>query len=246
MNRVLLLGGTGESRWISRMLVEHGWGVVGSVTTSAAQGLFAQEVEEIFVGKFTVETLKEFVKNKRIVKIVDATHPFAVEISTIAMQISREEELPYLRYERPSLSGQFLNAPSLEWVAETLSTQPGNVLLATGAKHLQPFCRKEFQGRVFFRLLKTEFGRDAVCKAAISEEQLWWDDSNPSAQAVRDFLRLKKISFAVVKDSGPQGISARLAAICPEEGVRLYVLQRHSLDYPMVCSNPQELEAALG
>ncbi len=136
MNNILLLGGTGESRWISRMLLDRGCEVIGSVTTPSARSLFAQQVKEVFVGKFTDASLKEFLKNKGVVKIVDATHPFAVEISTLAMKISREEEIPYLRYERPSLKGQFTQAPSLEWVSEKLRTESGNVLVATGAKKL--------------------------------------------------------------------------------------------------------------
>ena len=242
MNRVLLLGGTSESRWISQMLLARGVDVIGSVTTPSARALFAPGVREIFVGQFTEKSLGEFLKSKTVNTVLDATHPFAVEISNRAMQICHETKTPYVRYERPSLQGNFLWAPSLESVVEAWCQEHGNALVATGAKKLQPFLRLELQGRVYFRLWKTELGKAAVDQAGLAPEQIWWDEPNPTAASVRDFLTAKQIRFAVVKDSGPQGMALTLASICPTLGVRLHVLERPKLRYPLAASTPHALE----
>ena len=242
MSRVLLLGGTSESRWISKMLLTQSMEVVGSVTTPSARGLFVPGVKKVFVGNFTDKSLEEFIKTNAVETVLDATHPFAVKISKTAMRVCRGIGIFYVRYERPRFQGDFSFVPSLESVAEVWSKRPGNALVATGAKKVQPFLRPELQGRVFFRLLKTEFGRTAVKQVGLAREQIWWDDPNPSAASVREFLSAHQIRCAVIKDSGPQGIALTLAEICPAMGIRLYVLQRPKIQYPLICSSPQELE----
>ena len=47
--------------------------------------------------------------------LVDATHPYASVISQQLIGLSRELQIPYLRYERPSTIGVAAAAPELPW-----------------------------------------------------------------------------------------------------------------------------------
>ena len=229
------------------MLVDQGWDVLGSVTTSSAQRLFANAVQEIHVGHFTLDTLIEYLMSREPDLIVDATHPFAVHISKTAMIVCRQRDIPYVRYERPSLTeafakNNFVWVSDLETAASHCMKLPGNCLVATGVKVLEPFLDEELRARTFFRFLKTELAV-AICKKyRLAPENIWWDEPNPPKEAVEKFLRHHRIRNAVVKDSGPQGISLALAQICPQTGVCLFILERTKLDYPVVCHNARQLE----
>ena len=249
MNRILLLGGTSESRWISRLLLDRGLEVYGSVTTSSAEQLFSEGVKEIFVRQSRAESLQDFMADRRIEMILDATHPFAAQISKKAIELSKIMDIPYLRYERPSLKGHGLDnkvlwVKSLEDAAQTLSRESGNILVATGAKNVTPFLAEKLLGRTFFRLLPTEMGKSRAKEHGL-ENSVWWDGSNPTQESVGAFLKAKAIRAAVVKDSGPQGISLILSELCPAMKIRLLILERPILGYPLVCSNAQDLEKFL-
>ena len=249
MKRILLLGGTSESRWISRMLIERDLQVIGSVTTSSARQLFDKEVQDVMVGKFTSESLQDFLRDQRIEMVLDATHPFAAQISKNAIEVCDACHVQYIRYERPSLRDhlphdRFTWVASLEAAALALSREAGNILVATGAKNLAPFLNDVLRNRTFFRLLPTELGRSRATEHGLGE-RVWWDNPNPDKESVRSFLQVKAIQAAVVKDSGPQGISLMLMELCPPMGIRLFVLERPYLNYPLVCSSAQELQSSL-
>ena len=249
MKKILLLGGTSESRWISRLLLDKGCDVIGSVTTEPARRLFSEGAQEILVGKFTTEALARFLRDRKIDMVLDATHPFAETVSKKAIAVCRDGATPYLRYERPSLAqsfpeGSFSWVSSLDSVATVLQNLPGNVLVATGAKRISPFLLPDLRARVFFRLLKTELADKRIEEHALSARQIWWDEASPKPESVAEFLRENKILSAVVKDSGPQGISLALSQVCPERGVKLFVLRRPEISYPAMCSGPEALEKA--
>lgn len=223
--------------------------VYGSVTMESARHLFSPGIREIFVGKFTKDSLEDFLKTRSIEMILDATHPFADQISALAMQVCATQRMTHLRYERPSLTQSF-SPDRFEWV-ETLEAAaqkflevPGNFLVATGAKNIAPFLSEALRPRAFFRMLKTELGESRVGQYHL-EGRVWWDDPDPSETSVRDFLQTHDIRSAIVKDSGSQGIAFALAKLCAALGIQLYLLCRPHLAYPLVCSSRPELEAVL-
>ncbi|MGQ9870613.1 precorrin-6A reductase [Leptodesmis sp.] len=49
----------------------------------------------------TAASLPQFLQQYNIVAVLDASHPFAVEISQLAIATCKHQQIPYLRYERP-------------------------------------------------------------------------------------------------------------------------------------------------
>jgi precorrin-6A/cobalt-precorrin-6A reductase len=120
--KVLLLGGTAEARALAEALVADGH----SVTTSLA-GRVARPrlpVGEVRIGGFGgVEGLRAAARSYDVV--VDATHPFAEQISANAAAAC--DDTPLLRLQRPGWSGDF------EWVADHTEAA------TRAAEHERPF-----------------------------------------------------------------------------------------------------------
>jgi precorrin-6A/cobalt-precorrin-6A reductase len=61
----------------------------------------------IRIGKLNQAELDQFVKSAKISAILDASHPFAIEISQLAIAHSQKHQIPYLRFERVDLCANY-------------------------------------------------------------------------------------------------------------------------------------------
>ncbi len=98
--RILILGGTGDARKLAARLIDDDHRVVSSLAGATANPLLPPG--EVRVGGFGgANGLMEYAKSEQIDMIVDATHPFAVQISENAVMASRSSGIAYARLERP-------------------------------------------------------------------------------------------------------------------------------------------------
>lgn len=135
---VLVFAGTGEGPALVAALAQAGRSVsVSVVTESAAHAYRWAELNNLHVGAFNAfEDLSAHCLSLAVDAVVDATHPFALTISTQLQQVCRIHGLPLVRFERPGSIGE---EASLLTEVQALAHQPlhsHRVLLAVGARHL--------------------------------------------------------------------------------------------------------------
>jgi len=142
--RILILGGTGEARGLAQALIDEGFSVVTSlagVTTSPH--LPAGEVRR---GGFGGEAgLVEYIGHDSIRAVVDATHPYAAQISRHAHEAAQTAKVPYLRLERPPWRAETGD----RWI-EVASIADAVAALPSGARPFVTIGRKEIS-RFFAR-----------------------------------------------------------------------------------------------
>ncbi len=100
--RIWLIGGTQESAEIARGLAQQQIPYVISVTSESARNLYPHSpLGAIWIDRLTAASLPQFLQQHNIKAVLDASHPFAVEISRLAIATCTQWQIPYLRYERP-------------------------------------------------------------------------------------------------------------------------------------------------
>ena len=98
-NLVLVLGGIHEAKAVVPRLVELGYRVIYS---EAGKGRYPDVSCEIHWGGFGgVVGLRDFITTRRVVAVVDMTHPYAAQIHHHAAQASQAAGVPLLRWLRP-------------------------------------------------------------------------------------------------------------------------------------------------
>ena len=206
--RILLLAGTQEARLLASNLVKKNFEVIASLNGNTRNpNKLACKTR---VGGFGGENgFRVWLKQTKPDLVIDATHPFAVFISTRTKVVCNEENIPsilFLRDKwRPKVNEHWLIVNSYSEIIDNI-TPYSRVFLATGAHSLEEFqklkechvfCRKIDMNEAKFPLKTGSFiiGRPPF--------------------TVEDELRLFKklnIDFLVVKNSGGSASESKLKA----------------------------------
>ncbi|WP_182419250.1 cobalt-precorrin-6A reductase [Bartonella sp. HY038] len=138
---VLILGGTTEAYQLAEILESQPI----NITTSLAGRTTSPRIPKgnWRIGGFGgVEGLITYLLKEKTNLIIDATHPFARQMTDHAYEASRITKIPLLRLERPLWKKQdgdtWLSVPN---ISEALTVIPKgkNILLAIGRQHIAPF-----------------------------------------------------------------------------------------------------------
>jgi precorrin-6A/cobalt-precorrin-6A reductase len=146
---ILILGGTRDALSVAALLVADGF----DVTTSLA-GVTKEPVlpkGKLRIGGFGGEEgLLAYLKETETAAVVDATHPFAAQISRYAHAAAGRADIPYLRLERPAWiaapQDRWISAASINAAVDALP-ESARVFLTVGRKGVEPFMgRKDLGG----------------------------------------------------------------------------------------------------
>ncbi|MBA8878564.1 cobalt-precorrin-6A reductase [Phyllobacterium myrsinacearum] len=141
---VLILGGTAEAVKLASALVAMGYRTISSLAGRTSN---PGKIEgEVRIGGFGgADGLADYLRRENIALLVDATHPFATQISDNALAAADATGIPFVRLERPD----WQRKPGDSWTSVTsiedaVSAIPSKarILLALGRQHIAPFSRR--------------------------------------------------------------------------------------------------------
>ncbi len=238
---IWLLSGTGEGPYIAAALIENGWNVTVSVVTASASNSYSElPLAKIQVGPLQgVEGIKNvFVEAQNLNEgfdwVLDATHPFALEISLNLNKACQECDINLIRFERPlkNIPGTFLIQNSKE-----LSQCPfegRNLLIAIGARYLKEAVveARRAGARVFTRVLPTPASLRKALSCSLHESDLALlhpSQGKEMGLVERALCRRWSITDVICRQSG--GLSEKLwQDVCKNENINLWLFRRPSLN----------------
>ncbi|URR35736.1 cobalt-precorrin-6A reductase [Thermosynechococcus sp. HN-54] len=242
---IWLIGGTHESRWIADLILCQGFPCWVSVTTPAASELYAAHpLLTCHVERLTPDRVRQLIQQHAIQGIVDASHPFAVDISALAIEISQELGLPYLRFERPDLpqaAGIYTDVATLLQGKLLVGER---VLLTLGVKLLAAFAPLQRQATLFARILPTVTALEAALAAGFDRQRLIAIFPPVSLELERALWQQWQITTVVTKASGTESEQIK-QTLARELGVKLITLQRPPMIYPRQTRDLAGIEAFL-
>lgn len=239
------MAGTGDARNVIMELSRRGFSVTATVATALGQE-YLQGIENIEVkeGRRNVEGFLQLLREVGPLCLVDASHPYAAEVSKTAMEACEAEGILYLRYERSSsaLEKDILLAENYEEAVEKLQAFEGNILLTIGSNNLGYFTAlRDYRKRVFARVLP-ETRSIAKC------ESLGFTAANiiavkgPFSEEMNTaMIRHCNASVVVTKDSGKEGGVEEKALSAARLGIPLLVIARPEVQYANKFGSVKEL-----
>ncbi|MBF2037480.1 MAG: cobalt-precorrin-6A reductase [Leptolyngbyaceae cyanobacterium T60_A2020_046] len=252
---IWLIGGTEESRHLVSAIAAQPERIpptgrlLISVTTEAARNLYPTAPWlEVWVGKLTPAIAPQFFQHYAPQAIIDASHPFAVEVSQRAIALAQQAGVPYLRYERPGIEAgdrppaaeptdtenDILYCDRLEaaLIRDRLIGQ--RTLLTLGYRGLSLCQPWHTVAPLFARILPSPVALEAAIAAGFSADRLIALRPPISPELETALWKQWGITQVITKASGQPGGEATKRAIAAALGVRLVVITRPAIAYPAV------------
>lgn len=249
---ILLFGGTSDSVQMATELARIGKKLTISTATEygrdIALALDSPEID-VICSRLDANGMKRLAADIGANCIIDATHPFAVEVSKNAMQCAYEMKIPYARYEREKTSDTEGAACfySFEEAADFLKGTTGNILLAIGSNNMDVFAKKIEMERLYLRVLPTSKVLSKCERLGFSPKNIIGMQGPFSKEMNRIIIRENSIKYMVTKDSGKQGGTVEKIEAARMEGAHIVFIRRKDMDYPIVFGSISDtVEFALG
>lgn len=216
---VLLLGGTTEARALAGALADHPVRVISSLAGRTRDPLRPRG--EVRVGGFGgVDGLAAYLREHRVGKVVDATHPFAAGISANAAAATARAGVPLLVVRRPGWTAgdgdRWHRVPDLAAAARLLPRLGHRVFLTTGRQSIAAFAGLDDCWFLTRSVEEPEPPMPARCEVVLDRGPFTLDGE-------RRLLDHHRIEVLVSKDSG--GPAAKLVA-ARERGIPVVLVDR--------------------
>lgn len=159
MYKAIVFAGTTEGYEISRFLSENKVSVLACVATELwSRSLEENEFLSIRAERLDKEQMQELFAAERPELVLDATHPYAAEVTVNIREACENTAVSYVRVLREGgVHKDAVYVENTEAAVDYLKHVSGNVLLTTGSKELlliQKF--PGYQERMFARVLSIQ------------------------------------------------------------------------------------------
>ena len=230
MYKLCVFAGTTEGRELVELLEGQPLEVTACVATEYGEALLApRENLRISSGRLTKEEMEALFRREAFDLAVDATHPYAAEVTENIAAACRETGVEYLRLlrETDAAPGDAVCVPDIASAVAYLSGTEGNILLTTGSKELAKYTAlPDFAKRVYARVLPMESSLNACREAGLGPDRIIAMQGPFSREMNTATLKAVSARYMVTKDTGGAGGFAQKAGAAREAGAVLVVVGR--------------------
>ena len=248
---IFVLAGTQDGREIVRLLLEQGHDVAASVVSSYGGELLAHACgQRCLINDKPLDeaALKDYLQEHDIRLLVDASHPYAANVSRNAIAVCQALSIPYIRYERDLSKldyDRITVVHSYEEAAQAAAALGKKIFLTTGSRNLDKFVHSpdlrdcELTARVLPTAevigLCESLGLDAGHIVALQ---------GPFSQELnRELFRKYGAEVIITKNSGTIGGTDTKFAAAAELNLPIVLIDRPKLNYPCITHDYAEVLA---
>ncbi|WP_019119443.1 precorrin-6A reductase [Brevibacillus massiliensis] len=235
---IAVLAGTSDARELALLIRQAGYSLLTTVVTESAAKSMQEAGLPVQVGRLSAADFVDLVRTKNIQAIVDASHPFAEEASKNAMSGAREAGVPYIRYERESLSyhdhPQVTMAADYAEAAELAAQKRGVIMLTTGSKTLAIFAKRllGLPDTTLVARMLPRLDNMQKCEELGIEQKNIVAMQGPFSKALnRALYEHYGVTLMITKESGKVGAVDEKLEAALELGIETIVIARPQIEY---------------
>lgn len=230
---IVIFGGTTEGRVFSQGLCENKIPHMICVATDYGEELLLEnEWRSVNKGRLNKPQIEKLLKKCEANICVDATHPFATEITENVVAACKNAGTEYIRIKRngTKLSGDsssfnVIYCKNHEEAIDKLKNTKGNILLTTGSKDLSKYCKDEaLRERIYARVLPGEESI-GICKACgLTGKNIIAMQGPFSKELNKALIKDLDIRVLVTKQSGKTGGYFEKYSACSESEIDMITI----------------------
>lgn len=240
--RVLLLGGTTEASQLAQALKSAGIETVFSYA-GRTNAPVVQPVPTRVGGFGGVAGLRAYLRREKITHVIDATHPFAAQMSTNAHFACTTQGQALIRLERPAWqphSGDdWHDVATIEAACAALPDTPAHVFLAIGKMHIHKFAQKP-QHHYLLRLVDAPQTPLPFPNATVVIARGPFDTADDTA-----LMQAHGITHVVAKNAGGCGAVAKVE-VARKLGIAMIMIARPFLPDTLIAPDIETVMRWLG
>ena len=244
LRKVIIFAGTTEGRIIAEALENYD-NVEIHVATEYGKHLLpdSREGYRVVAGRMDKKQMMKMMsedENQELLDpkpiVIDATHPFAVEVTeniTTAAEMTNSEYYRVLREEaddeewQNKFNDNVIFAEDIEDAARILNDMGQRALITTGSKELLPFTRVKNYGELLtIRILPLKGALRAATAMGFEGQHLICMQGPFSVDMNRALIRQCDAKILVTKESGMEGGFKEKLIASEKENIRVIVVKR--------------------
>ena len=230
MYKAIVFAGTTEGYALCEFLSENRISVYACAATEYGGSLLEEnDFLHVSAGRLKTEDMEELFRKETPEIVLDATHPYAAEVTKNIRTACENAAVRYQRVLRPEggKSGQAVYVDSPEAAAEFLSGTEGNIFLTTGSKELAKFTViPDYRERLFARVLSIPSVIQSCAELGVEGKHLIGMQGPFSTEINEAMLRQFQCSYLVTKDTGFAGGFPEKLEACQHCGVTPVIIGR--------------------
>lgn len=230
MYKAIVFAGTTEGYALCEFLAENRVSVYACAATEYGGSLLQEnEFLHVSAGRLKTEDMEELFRKENPDIVLDATHPYAAEVTKNIRTACESAGVLYQRILRPEgeKNSEAIYVESTEEAAAFLSGTEGNIFLTTGSKELAKFTGiPDYKERLFARVLSIPSVIRSCAELGIEGKHLIGMQGPFSAEINEAMLRQFQCSYLVTKDTGLAGGFPEKMEACQRCGVTPVIIGR--------------------
>lgn len=193
------------------------------------------------------EKLKEAIKENDITLFIDASHPYALEITKNLQEACKESNIEYVRYERPSIIEKYKDNNKVIIVEDYYDLKDyiervqGTILNTSGSRNLKKILELNTKNRIIHRVLPSMKVLQECFDLGVKVEDIIAIKGPVSYQLNIAFINEYQGKAMIMKDSGIQGGTEEKLKACIDSDIYAFVIDRKDKEYKNVFYKEEDL-----
>ena len=232
MCKVILFAGTTEGRELAEFLDKRQVPAWVCVATEYGEELLPKsEFLQVSHIRLDEQQMQEFFKEHGAELVLDATHPYAVQVTENIKNACEKNGISYVRVLRGNEgSGEVsdcIYTDTTEEAAAFLEKTEGNILVTTGSKEAAKYTAiSDYQRRVFLRILSVPQAVEQCAELGFEGRNLICMQGPFSVELNRAMIKQYDCRYLVTKMSGNTGGFLEKVQAAKDCGCKLVVIGR--------------------
>ncbi|OOM80427.1 cobalt-precorrin-6A reductase [Clostridium sp. BL-8] len=239
--------GTSEGRKILELINKYTNNIaVSTATTYGGELLKEFDIKVLNTKPLNKEEMLSWIKVNEIEVLVDASHPYAQEVTKTALQCTKELNIKFIRYEREGAlenitDEDIIRVNDYDEAIEIIKKINGNVLNTTGGNNVVKFLDLDFNYRIIHRILPSPKVLNKIVEARISIKDIIAMQGPISYELEKGFIEQYKVKAILTKDSGIEGGVLEKYKAVKDAHIKLIVIEKPKFTGELVFKDEEEL-----
>lgn len=240
--KIFLIAGTEDGRKLAKFLADKNFQVTASVVSEYGKKILEQyENISVISKKLNAAELEKILREENFQILVDASHPYAENVSQNAIQACENLNIFYIRYERPEVEISYkkiYRVESYEQAAEVSASLGKNIFLTTGSRNLKKFlsCDAVKDCNVTARILPTAEVL-SECEKFLSPKNIIAVQGPFSVELNAELFKHVQAEVIVTKNSGEVGGADTKILAAEKLNLPVVMIDRPKIFYPRVAKS---------